>query len=80
MRPKRRRRKHTMDTILIIMALAILLFTVVMIVLFALYQNVPDTLITCFFACCGSESGFMAVIMVAKKLTEKDEEHQETDL
>jgi hypothetical protein len=42
---------------------------------------VPDTLVNCFFACCGSEGGFMAVIMVAKKLKEgKNEEPEETDL
>jgi hypothetical protein len=39
-------------------------------VLFCVYQSVPDTLVNCFFACCGSEGGFMAVIMVTKKLKE----------
>ena len=59
-----------MDIILAILGVSILTFTVTMIIVFCVYQAVPDTLIQCFFACCGSESGFMAVIMVAKKITE----------
>ena len=59
-----------MDIILIILGVAILVFTITMIAVFCVYQAVPDTLVQCFFACCGSEGGFMAVIMVAKKLTE----------
>ena len=68
----RRRRRHigTMDIILAILGVSILTFTVTMIIVFCAYQAVPGTLIQCFFACCGSESGFMAVIMVAKKITE----------
>ena len=76
----KRRRKHTMDIILTIMAVLLVTFTVCMVYLFIRFQQVPDTLITCFFSCFGAEGGFMAVIMVAKKLTEKNEEHQETDL
>jgi hypothetical protein len=57
------------------MGISIVIFTVTMIILFCVYQSVPDTLVNCFFACCGSEGGFMAVIMVAKKLKEgKDED------
>ena len=67
---RKRKRRHTMDTILAIMGVSIVLFTITMIVLFCIYQSVPDTLITCFFACCGSEGGFMAAIMVAKKFKE----------
>ena len=75
MRRNRLAKRHTMDVILAIMGVAILTFTVTMIILFCVYQSVPDTLINCFFACCGSEGGFMAVIMVAKKLKEgKNEE------
>lgn len=61
---------HTMDIILAIMGVAILTFTITMIVLFCAYQAIPDTLVQCFFACCGSEGGFMAIIMVAKKIKE----------
>lgn len=69
-RLERRSQGGTMDIILMILGVAIAVFTVTMIVLFCVYQSVPDTLINCFFACCGSEGGFMAVIMVAKKLRE----------
>lgn len=77
---KRRKAKiKTMDTILILMAAALILFTAVMIYLFICYQAVPDTLITCFFTAFGSEAGFMAVIQVSKVLKEdkhEDEDHQ----
>lgn len=83
MRGRRRRKEpvHAMDVILAVMGVAILLFTVAMIVLFCVYQQVPDTLVTAFFGCFGAEGGFMAVIMVAKKIKEdRNEEYQETDL
>lgn len=70
MRRNRLEKRHTMDIILTLMGVAILTFTITMIILFCVYQSVPDTLVNCFFACCGSEGGFMAVIMVAKKLKE----------
>ena len=75
MKRNRLTKRHTMDIILALMGVAILTFTITMIVLFCVYQSVPDTLVNCFFACCGSEGGFMAVIMVAKKIKEgKDED------
>ena len=78
---RRREPMHTMDIILAIMGAAIALFTVAMIVLFCVYQQVPDTLITAFFSCFGAEGGFMAVIMVAKRIKEdKNEESQEINL
>ena len=81
MQDKTKHTYHTMDIILAIMGVAILTFTVTMIVLFCVYQAIPDTLVQCFFACCGSEGGFMAVIMVTKKLKEgKNEEPEETDV
>ena len=70
---KRRRKKtHTMDIVLILLGISIVMFTITMIVIFCVFQNIPDTLVQCFFACCGSESGFMAVIMVAKKFKENN--------
>lgn len=85
MRRNRLKKKeyHTMDIILALMGVAILTFTITMIVIFCAYQSIPDELVRCFFACCGSEGGFMAVIMVAKKLKEentKNEEPEETDI
>ena len=68
--PKRAKKVHTMDVILAIMAVLLVAFTICMVVLFVLYQQVPDTLITAFFSAFGAEGGFMAVIMVAKKIRE----------
>lgn len=61
---------NTMDKILMIMAILLILFTIAMIVIFCLYQAVPDSLVTAFFTAFGAEGGFCAVIMVAKKITE----------
>ena len=71
-----------MDIILAILGISIVTFTVTMIVIFCVFQAIPDTLVQCFFAYCGSEGGFMAVIMVAKKITERDyyEKPKETEL
>lgn len=52
----KKKKLSTIDKILIFCAVLLILFTVTMVVLFALYQCVPDTLITCFFACFGIES------------------------
>lgn len=68
----KRCRDGTMDFILFIMFVSLMLFTIVMIVLFCVFQNVPDVLIQCFFTAFGAEGGFMAVIAVAKKITEKE--------
>lgn len=80
---EKRKQSGTMDIILIILGIAILIFTITMIAVFCIFQSVPDSLIQSFFACCGSEGGFMAVIMVAKKMKEgsaKNEEPEETDI
>ncbi len=61
-----------MDFVLAVMFVALMIFTVVMVVIFCVFQAVPDTLIQCFFTAFGAEGGFMAAIMIAKKLTEKD--------
>ena len=70
----RKKSLHTMDVILLIMALLLVAFTITMIVLFCIYQQIPDTLVTAFFSAFGAEGGFMAVIMVTKKITENKDE------
>ncbi|MBR0149436.1 MAG: hypothetical protein IJM23_09665 [Lachnospiraceae bacterium] len=72
-RKRRRRHDGTMDFILAVMFVSLMIFTVVMTVIFCIYQTVPDTLIQCFFTAFGAEGGFMAVIAVTKKFTEKDD-------
>lgn len=78
---RRKTKLKTMDKILIIMAVAMCIFTIAMVVIFCIFQAVPDTLITAFFGACGAEGGFMGVIQVAKKIMEgKGEKSKEIDL
>jgi len=58
--------KKTMDLILIIVGIAVLIFTIVMIWLYLLTGAIPDTLCTCFFVACTGECGFMGWIKTAK--------------
>ncbi len=67
----------TMDIILIIIGISAFIFTVTMIWIFIAQGDVPDTLITCFFAFIGGECGIMGLIQNTKrkqKNSEKDEE------
>lgn len=59
-------KKKTMDLILIIVGIAIVVFTIVMIWLYLLTGAIPDTLCTCFFVACTGECGFMGWIKTAK--------------
>ena len=46
---KPKKRLNTLDKILLFCAISILVFTLVMIVIFCIFQSVPDTLIVSFF-------------------------------
>jgi hypothetical protein len=76
----------TMDIILIIVGIALLVFTVTMVELFKIYGSVPDTLITCVFACLGGECGIMGWIKTNKDKRKdrewklEDEDRAKTDL
>ena len=48
----------TTDAALIFSAIMILVFTIVMVVIFFMYQSVPDSLIVAFFGCFGLEGGY----------------------
>ena len=73
----------TMDIILIIVGVALVAFTVEMILLFRETGMVPDTLITCVFAALGGECGVMGWIKTTKernkerKWEQEDRAHQE---
>ena len=58
--------KKTMDIILILVGVAVLIFTIVMIWLYLITGSIPDTLCTCFFVACTGECGFMGWIKTAK--------------
>ena len=66
----------TMDLILAIVGVLLLAFTVTMIVIFCKYGSVPDTLITMFFGCLGTECGVMGWI---KNVKEKQRNKKEDD-
>lgn len=77
--------KHikTMDIILLVVAVALLAFTIEMIALFKETGMIPDTLVTCVFAALGGECGAMAWIKTAKernkerKWETEDRDHME---
>lgn len=68
---KKRKKAGTMDIILIIVGVSLLAFTVYMIHLFKIYGAVPDTLVTCVFACLGGECGIMGWIKTTKNRNEE---------
>lgn len=77
--------RKTMDIILIIVGVAILIFTIIMIWLYLVTGGIPDTLVTCFFAACTGECGFMGWIKTAKTRNqerewEKEDEKQKREL
>ena len=65
--PKKKIHIGTMDIILIVIAIALFSFTVEMIHLYEETSMIPDTLVTCVFACLGGECGAMAWIKTAKE-------------
>lgn len=64
----------TTDKALIFSAISIIIFTIVMIVLFCLYQSVPDALIVAFFGAFSLEGGYCAFIHKIKKQSKEEED------
>ncbi len=58
---------HTMDVILVVIAIALTAFTLEMIKLYKETGTIPDTLCTCVFAILGGECGAMAWIKTTKE-------------
>ena len=67
----------TIDKILLADVIILLLFTVSMIVLFCVFQAVPDTLIECFFGVAGGEGLVTFGIWWIKKRYSKTEAKNE---
>lgn len=66
--PKHLKKKiKTMDVVLVFIALALVVFTTVMICIFKTQGAIPDTLCTCVFAALGGECGAMAWIKTTKE-------------
>lgn len=80
---KQPKKIKTMDIILLVVAVALLAFTIEMIALFKEIGMIPDTLVTCVFAALGGECGAMAWIKTAKernkerKWETEDRDHME---
>lgn len=76
---KRGTAMKTMDIILIIIGVLLLAFTVTMIVVFWHKGAVPDTLITMFFGCLGTECGVMGWIKNVKEKQAKQKNKEEDE-
>lgn len=63
---------NTIDKILIACAIAVIVFTITMIVIFCIFQSVPDTLIDAVFGLMGSEAIITFAIWWVKKKGQKD--------
>ena len=74
---------RTMDVILVVVGVALLVFTIVMIRVYRETGAVPDTLVTCVFAALGGECGVMGWIKTTKERRQdrqwqiQDQKHQE---
>ena len=62
---------HTMDLILVIIFITLVLFTIVILWMFVMFEAIPDTLVTCVFTALASECGIMGWIKTAKEKTNR---------
>ena len=67
---------NTIDKILIFCTALLLLFTITMIVIFCIYQSVPDTLITVFFGAFSIETINTLMIYKEKKRRSRNEKER----
>jgi flagellar basal body-associated protein FliL len=72
-----KKQKHTMDIILVILAIFLLAFVGVMLWMYYITGGIPDTLCSCVFAICGGECGIMGWIQTTKSKMQPDEEKEE---
>lgn len=78
-----KKKRRTMDVILIVLALFLLVFVVVMLWMYYVTGGIPDTLCTCVFGICGGECGVMGWIKTTKERKQdrmyalQDREHEE---
>lgn len=61
----------TTDKALIFSAIMLTIFTIVMIVVYFMFQSVPDSLVVAFFGAFGLEGGYCAFIHKIKKEAQK---------
>lgn len=70
-------RLGVMNFILILVGIALLVFTIDMIQIFKAYGTVPDTLVTCVFTALGGECGIMGWIKTNKDKHRPDDSNEE---
>ena len=70
---KKKKIDITTDIALVFSAIMLILFTVTMIVIFCIYQSVPDTLITVFFGAFSIETINTLMIYKEKKRRSKND-------
>jgi hypothetical protein len=68
---------NTSTKILILLGITTLIFIIAMIIIFCMYQMVPDVLIERYFTCVVGEGGFLMIIKVVKTVVEKKKDNLE---
>ena len=68
---------NTSTKILILLGITTLIFIIAMIIIFCIYQMVPDVLIERYFTCVVGEGRFLMIIKVAKTVVEKKKDKLE---
>ena len=68
---KKQNKRRALDTTLIIVGIATFVFTVVMMIFFVMFQQIPDTLCERFYTCVVGECGIAGVIQVVKTIVSK---------
>ena len=68
---------NTSTKILILLGITTLIFIIAMIVIFCMYQMVPDVLIERYFTCVVGEGGFLMIIKVVKTVVDKKRDNLE---
>lgn len=68
-----KKERKTLNTVLIVLGVFLLTFIVTMIVIFCIYQTIPDTLVTCVLGAGGIEAVATAAITITKNIYKKEE-------
>lgn len=71
---------RTLNVVLLVVGISAFIFTAVMMVFFAIFQQIPDTLCERFYTCVVGECGIAGVIQVVKTIFQnKQSQHINSD-
>ncbi len=73
---KKKSKLNTIDKVLIFCTAVLLIFTIVMIVIFCIYQSIPDTLVGAVFSAFGVET--INTVMIYKDKKKRSSDNGET--